>query len=328
MQAVFLDYATVSYADLDASALTKAAHDLRFYDLTADSQIAERIRDARIVLLNKLKLSRDLLHDARGLRLIAVAGTGTDNVDLATAKERGIAVCNVRGYCTPSVVQHTWAMILSLTQRLSENMRIAAGGSWAGNEQFAAVTHNPAQSAPLSSPCIRELAGRTLGVVGWGELGRAVARVGETFGMRIAIANRPGESPAPGRLDLAQLLATADIVSLHCPLTRSTQGMIGVRELALMKPQALLINTARGALIDTGALAGALRAGRLGGAGIDVLPQEPPIDGDPLLDPDIPNLILTPHVAWSARESRQRCIDEMAANIQDFLSGGRRGRVV
>lgn len=327
MQAVFLDYETVSYADLDASALTKAAHDLHFYDSTADSQIAERIRDAQIVLLNKLKLSRDLLHGARKLKLIALAATGTDNIDLAAAKERGIAVCNVRGYCTPSVVQHTWAMILSLTQRLSENVRLATDGSWASSGQIA-LTHHPTQSPRPAGPPIRELAGRTFGVVGWGELGRAVARVGETFGMRIAIANRAGENPTPGRLDLAQLLATADIVSLHCPLNRSTHGMIGVRELALMKPEALLINTARGALIDSAALAGALKSGRLGGAGIDVLPQEPPIDGDPLLDPDMPNLLLTPHVAWSARESRQRCIDEMAANVQDFLNGGRRGRVV
>ena len=166
------------------------------------------------------------------------------------------------------------------------------------------------------------------GVVGWGELGRAVAKVAETFGMRIVIANRPGASPMPGRLNLAQLLASADIISLHCPLNDSTRGMIGARELELMKPDALLINTARGALIDSSALAVALRTGRIGGAGIDVLPQEPPVDGDPLLDPDIPNLLLTPHVAWSARESRQRCIDEMAANIRDFLDGGRRGRVV
>jgi glycerate dehydrogenase len=328
MQAVFLDYATVSYADLDASALTEAAHELRFYGLTADSQIAERIRDADIVLLNKPQLGRDLLYGARKLALIVLAATGTDNVDLAAAKERGIAVCNVRGYCTPAVVQHTWAMILSLTQRLSQNMRIAMDGSWVRNERFAAAELHAAQPVTPASPAIRELAGRTLGVVGWGELGRAVAGVGEALGMRIAIANRPGEGPTPGRLDLPQLLATSDIVSLHCPLTPSTRGMIGVRALALIKPEALLINTARGALIDTEALADALRAGRLGGAGIDVLPQEPPVDGDPLLDPDIPNLILTPHVAWSARESRQRCIDEMAANIRDFFRGGRRGRVV
>jgi glycerate dehydrogenase len=130
------------------------------------------------------------------------------------------------------------------------------------------------------------------------------------------------------RLDLDQLLATSDVVSLHCPLTPATRGLIGARELALMKPDALLINTARGGLVDGHALAAALKAGRLGGAGIDVLPQEPPLDGDPLLDPGIPNLLLTPHIAWAAREARQRCLDEMAANVRDFLHGGRRGRVV
>jgi glycerate dehydrogenase len=152
--------------------------------------------------------------------------------------------------------------------------------------------------------------------------------------MRVLAANRPGgglradRDAQQQRLDLRQLLAVADVVSLHCPLTDQTRGMIGAAELALMKPDALLINTARGALVDSGALAEALKSGRLGGAGIDVLAQEPPVDGDPLLDAAVPNLLVTPHVAWAARESRQRCLDEMAANIQDFLSGGRRGRVV
>jgi glycerate dehydrogenase len=146
--------------------------------------------------------------------------------------------------------------------------------------------------------------------------------------MRVIIANRPGAAPESGRFDLDSLLAASDVVSLHCPLTPTTRGMIGARELALMKPDALLINTARGGLIDSHALSAALKAGRLGGAGIDVLPQEPPTDGDPLLDPDIPNLLLTPHVAWAAREARQRCLDEIAANVRDFLNGGRRARVV
>ena len=146
--------------------------------------------------------------------------------------------------------------------------------------------------------------------------------------MRVIIANRRGRSPAPDRVALDELLATADIVSLHCPLNDSTRGLIGSRELALMKPDALLINTARGALVDGHALAAALKEGRLAGAGIDVLPNEPPLEGDPLLDSAIPNLILTPHVAWAAREARQRCLDEMAANIKDFREGGRRSRVV
>jgi len=146
--------------------------------------------------------------------------------------------------------------------------------------------------------------------------------------MQVRIANRPGSAAQSGRVPLDELLASADILSLHCPLNDATRGLIGARELALMKPDALLINTARGALIDGAALAAALKAGRLGGAGIDVLTQEPPVPGEPLLDGPIPNLLVTPHVAWAAREARQRCLDEMAANIRDFQSGGRRGRVV
>jgi glycerate dehydrogenase len=145
--------------------------------------------------------------------------------------------------------------------------------------------------------------------------------------MEVLVANRPGGTREPGRIDLEDLLPQVDVLSLHCPLSPATQGLIGARQLARMKPDAVLVNTARGALVDSAALAQALRGGRLGGAAIDVLPQEPPVDGNPLLAPDIPNLVVTPHIAWAAREARQRCIDEMAANVEDFRRGGRRGRV-
>jgi glycerate dehydrogenase len=316
MKTVFLDYETVSNGDLDISALSQAAPGVQFFGSTDDAQVVERIRDATIVVLNKLLLGREHLGMAPQLKLIGLAATGTDNVDLGAARDLGIAVCNVRGYCTQSVVQQVWAMILSLTQHVHEYTQLARNGAWVESEQFTVLAHP-----------IRELAGRTFGVVGWGELGRGVAGVAQAFGMRVLIANRPGGTPEPGRVDLPGLLAASDVVSLHCPLTEATRGMIGARELALMKPDALLINTARGALIDGQALAAALENGRLGGAGIDVLPQEPPVDGDPLLDPGIPNLLLTPHIAWAAREARQRCLDEIAANIRDFLRGGRRGRV-
>lgn len=313
---VFLDYDTVSNGDLDLTALREAAGDLILYE-SSETQIAERLRDADIALLNKLELTRALLSGAPRLKLVALAATGTNNVDLVAARERGIAVCNVRAYCTASVIQHVWALILSLTQHVCEFSRLSMDGSWAKDETGAA----------LSFP-IRELHGRTFGVVGWGELGRGVARIAEAFGMQVKIANRPGSPPQSGRVPLDELLAAADILSLHLPLNDATRGLIGARELALMKPDALLINTARGALIDGAALAAALKAGRLGGAGIDVLPQEPPAHGEPLLDSQIPNLLVTPHIAWAAREARQRCIDEMAANIRDFYGGGRRGRVV
>jgi glycerate dehydrogenase len=313
---VFLDYDTVSNGDLDLGRLREVAGELILCD-SSETKIAERIKDADVALLNKLELTRELLSGAPRLKLVALAATGTNNVDLTAARERGIAVCNVRAYCTASVVQHVWGLILSLTQHVYEFSRLSKDGSWAKDEAAAVLSHP-----------IRELQGRIFGVVGFGELGRGVARIAEAFGMQVKIANRPGSSPQSGRVALDQLLATADIVSLHCPLNDATRGLIGARELALMKSDALLINTARGALIDGPALAAALKSGRLGGAGIDVLPQEPPMPGEPLLDGHIPNLIVTPHIAWAAREARQRCIDEMAANVRDFHDGGRRGRVV
>ena len=315
LKTVFLDYDTVSNGDLDLGQLREAAGELVLHE-SSETQMAERIRDADIVLLNKLDLGRELLSGAPRLTLVALAATGTNNVDLVAARELGIAVCNVREYCTASVVQHVWGLILSLTQHVNEFSRLSRDG-WAQDEAGAALSHP-----------IRELQGRIFGVIGWGELGRGAARIAEAFGMRVLIADRPGAPVRSGRVPLDELLAGADIVSLHCPLNDGTRGLIGARELALMKPDALLINTARGALIDGAALAAALQGGRLGGAGIDVLPEEPPPRSEPLLNGQIPNLLVTPHVAWAAREARQRCIDEMAANIRDFHGGGRRGRVV
>jgi glycerate dehydrogenase len=317
MKAVFLDYDTVSKGDLDRSSLEQALPGLVVHGSTDEQELAGRIADAEIVLLNTVVLSRALLAGAQRLKLIAVAGTGTDNIDSAAAAAFGIGISNVRGYCTRSVTQQVWALILALTQHVAGYHRLATDGSWAMREADTVLAYP-----------IRELAGRQFGVVGWGELGRASGRIAEAFGMRVVIANRLGAPAAAGREDLDRLLSICDVVSLHCPLVPATRGLIGARELALMKSDALLINTARGGLIDSAALAAALKAGRLGGAGIDVLPQEPPVDGNVLLDRDIPNLIVTPHVGWAAREARQRSIDEMAANVRDFLAGGRRGRVV
>lgn len=311
-----MDYDTVSNGDLDTSRLHEAAGDLTLY-ASDESKTSERLQGADVALINELELNRELLLGAANLRLVALAATGTNNVDLDAARERGIAVCNVRAYCTASVAQHVWGLILSLTQHVDDFSRLSKNGSWAKDEPRAAWSYH-----------IRELQGRLFGVVGWGDLGRASARIAEAFGMQVLIANRRDALPAAGRVDLNELLAQADIISLHCPLTDSTRRLIGARELNLMKPDALLINTGRGALVDSEALAAALRAGRLGGAGIDVLEKEPPAKDDPLLDRGIPNLLVTPHIAWAAREARQRCIDETAANIRDFLNGGRRGRVV
>jgi glycerate dehydrogenase len=319
MRAVFLDYATVSFnGDLDPSALRRAMPGLELRDNTAQSAVPEAIAGAAVVVLNKLRITRDTIAASPSLKLVVLAATGTNNVDLEAARERGIGVCNLRDYCTASVVQHVLGTMLLLTQRLREYDALVRSGAWSRGDQFCLLDYP-----------IRELAGRRIGIVGHGALGKGVARAARlALGMDVWIANRPGGEPHAGRHDLAELLPQVDVLSLHCPLTPRTQGLIGASELASMKPDALLINTARGALVDSQALADALRASKLGGAAIDVLPQEPPVAGNPLLAADIPNLIVTPHIAWAAREARQRCLDEMAANVDDFVRGGHRGRVV
>lgn len=318
-KAIFLDYGTVSsQGDLDPSSLLRVMPGLELRHNTAQKDVDSAIVDASIVLLNKLRLTRAAIEGAPALKLILLSATGTNNVDLDAARERGVGVCNLRDYCTASVTQHVLGVMLLLTHRLREYDQLVRTGAWQRGEHFCLLDHP-----------IRELAGRRLGIVGNGVLGRAVAHAAQlALGMEILVAARPGGDKTPGRVDLDQLLPQVDVLSLHCPLTPETQGLLDARRLARMRPDALLINTARGALVDSAALADALRAGRLGGAAIDVLPQEPPADGNPLLAPDIPNLIVTPHIAWAARDARQRCLDEMALNVEDYLRGGHRGRVV
>lgn len=300
---------------MDFSALRDTLPDWRFYDSTAPDEVEGRIQDALVVVSNKVVVSGEALRSAPGLRLVCVAATGTNNIDLSTAAQLGVTVCNVRGYATASVTQHVFALMLALVTRLLDYHASVRAGRWQQSAQFCLLDYP-----------IAELAGKTLGIVGYGELGRSVARVAESFGMDVRLASRRG-AIAAGRLSLDELLAVADIVSLHCPLTRETRNLIGARELRLMKPHALLINTARGGIVNEQALAEALRRGDIGGAGIDVLGLEPPVEGNPLLAADIPNLIVTPHVAWSSREARQRLIDGVSENIRCFLAGAPRNLV-
>jgi glycerate dehydrogenase len=324
MRAVFLDFGTVSHDDLDTAALQRVLPGITLYPTSNDAEVDERIAGCEFILTNKLNISRARMRAVPGLRFIGLTATGTNNVDLEAARELGIAVCNIRDYCTVSVAQHVLGVILALTHRLREYGQAAVDGTWARCEQFSVP------GAP-----IRELRGKVLGIIGFGTLGRAVAKICEdALGMRVLVAERPdsaaNDAPplTPVRVTLDEVLRSADVLSLHCPLTPATTGLIGKRELALMKSDAIIVNTARGALIDLAALVAALKGGDLGGAAIDVLPQEPPVDGSPLLEPGIPNLIVTPHIAWAAFEARQRAVDELAANIEDFQRGGRRGRVV
>jgi len=325
MRAVFLDFGTVSHDDLDTTSLERVLPGIRLFSTSTEAEVDERIAGVEFILTNKLNISRARMRAVPGLKFIGLTATGTNNVDLEAARELGIAVCNIRDYCTTSVAQHVLGSILLLTHRFREYGQAAVDGTWSRSEQFTVP------GAP-----IRELTGKILGIVGFGTLGRAVAKAAQgALGMRVLVAERPGGVPAddgtsdsPVRVTLDELLRVADVLSLHCPLTPATTGLIGQRELALMKHDALVINTARGALIDLEALVAALKGGDLGGAAIDVLPQEPPAKGSVLFEPGIPNLLVTPHIAWAAFEARQRAVDELALHIEDFQRGGRRGRVV
>jgi glycerate dehydrogenase len=327
MRAVFLDFDTVGPGDIDTAPLLRHLPELELYAHTPAAKVAERIAGAEIVLINKVRLDAKLLAQAEELRLVCLAATGTDNVDLSAARKHGIGVCNIRDYCTPSVVQHVFALILALTNHLGEYRELLRGRAWAESPQFCL----------LDFP-IRELDGKTLGIVGLGVLGGGVARVAEAFGMQVIAARQPfaidseaatdpPDDTGIERVAFDDVLQRAHIVSLHCPLTPETENLIGATTLLRMREDALLINTARGGLVDSDALVAALRDGTIAGAGIDVLRQEPPLDPEPLIDIDLPNLIVTPHIAWAARESRQRAIDGMAENIAAFVRGDARNRV-
>lgn len=315
MRGVFLDAGSLNYSDIDLTPLGRGSIHWTYYDFTPLTDVAGRIVAAEIVITNKVVLEAAALAAAKRLKLVCIAATGTNNIDLDAARRLAITVCNVRAYATASVVEHVFGAMLALMRHLPDYQRAVAGGRWQKSVHFSFIDFP-----------ICELSGKTLGIVGFGELGRAVAKVAEAFGMRVLIAERLGVVPRPGRVSLAELLSQVDVLSLHVPLTPETRGLISARELRAMKRGAVLINTARGGIVDEAALAAALRVGHLGGAGVDVLAQEPPGE-NPLLAADIPNLIVTPHIAWASRESRQRLLNELADNIRDYLAGHPRNEI-
>ena len=317
MKAVFLDYGTMG-PDLDLQPIYKLFPDVELYDETTHAEMVERIRDAEFAFTNKIRFTEDLLAAAGKLRYIGLTATGTDNIDLVTAKKHGIAVANIRGYCTQSVVEHVFGTLLMLTHSLGAYRDSVRAGDWQQSRDFSM----------LSFP-VRELSAMTLGLVGYGELGGGVAKIARAFDMEVIVSARPGVDEVPvDRVPFNDVLASADVISLHCPLNEKTHNLINAETLARMKPGAFLINTARGGLVDSQALVDALASGHLAGAAIDVLAKEPPRDGDPLLDYKGDNLIVTPHVAWATNEARQAAIDELAANVTAFLKGEARNRVV
>lgn len=310
VRGVFLDLASIDRGDLDLGPLRAACESWDLHPVTRPDEVAERIRHAETVVTNKVVLTEGQLRAAPRLRLACVAATGTNNMDLDAARALGIPVRNVFGYATPAVVQHVFALILSHFTRLPDQRASVTRGDWCRSPHFCLLAHP-----------FEEIAGRALGIVGYGELGRAVARVAECFGMEVLVAQRSADDRRAGRIPLPDLLPRIDVLSLHCPLTPETRGLIGGRELALMKPDALLVNTARGGIVDEAALIEALRSGRLAGAALDVLTEEPPPPDHPLLQADIPNLVLTPHIAWASRAARQRLLDAVARNILDPIRG-------
>lgn len=292
-------------------------HEWLAYPVTAQEQVLERLEGAGVAIVNKLKLRADDIARLPQLRMIAVAATGADNVDLAACAERGIVVSNVRGYAVNTVPEHAIMLMLALRRRLFEYAADVRDGMWNRADTFC-LFHHP----------VGDLHDAKLGIVGRGGLGQGVARLAEAFGMKVLFAERKGAvGVREGYTAFDTVLREADVISLHCPLDASTRGVIAAAEMARMKPGAILINTSRGGLIDEQALADALRAGTIAGAGIDVLSQEPPRDGNPLLAADIPNLIVTPHMAWASAGAMQALADQVIDNIDAFVEGSPRNRL-
>ncbi len=283
-------------------------HSYKEYESTwTPEEILDRLKDASIAIINKVPMRADTLKQLPKLKLIAVAATGTDIVDKAYCKANGITVVNIRNYAFNTVPEHVFAMIFALRRNLLAYVEDVRAGKWNKASQFCFFDYP-----------IRDIAGSTLGVIGYGALGKSVGRIAEGLGMRVLPYD---VFPQSGLVDLETIYRESDVITLHTPLTPETRNMIGAKEFKMMKSSAILINTARGGLVDEQALADALKSGTIGGAGFDVLTKEPPKDGNVLLDLRLPNFILTPHVAWASQEAMQILADQLIDNIEAFVAG-------
>lgn len=316
IQVVFLDQET-----LGPQTLLKPLpfeHELRLYGRTSPEQIAERIAAADIVITNKVPLRAHHLQAATQLKLIAVAATGTDIIDISECKARNILVSNIRNYAVHTVPEHVFALIFALRRNIVAYRESVKAGRWAQSGQFCYFDYP-----------IQDLSGSTLGIIGEGVLGQSVAQIGRALGMNVLFSAHKGH-PSPGRLytDFDTLIAQSDVITLHCPLNDSTRDLIDDAEFERMKSNALLINTARGGLVNETALIKALRSGKIAGAGFDVTTPEPAPDDHPLIQLlDLPNFILTPHVAWASQEAVQSLADQLIDNIAAFQAGQPRNLV-
>jgi glycerate dehydrogenase len=308
MRAVFLDFGSMTRDDIDCTALERAMSPWTYYVDSSEQEVLERICEAEVVVSNKVFLGRAAIEAANHLKLIYVAATGYNNIDLAAAAKRNIPVCNVRGYATPSVVQHVFMLMLNLARRFVDYQALVKRGGWQASTFFCPLDFG-----------IEELSGKMLGIIGYGELGKAVARIARAFDMQVLIAEHKDKPLRPGRMTFDEVLQQADFITLHCPLSQQTHHLIGRREFELMKSTACLINTARGGLVNEVDLLQCLSSGRIAGAAIDVIQGEPPDKDSFILRQQPENLIVTPHIAWASRESRQRLLDQLAGNISNFF---------
>lgn len=320
MRSIFLDSSTLAPEDLDFGPLEQLGT-LTLFPTTAPEETIPRCKDAEVIITNKVLITPDTFHACPNLKLVLIAATGTNCVDLDAAKAHNVPVCNVAGYSSHSVAQHTFALLLNLAT--NAHRYSAEADLWPESPIFTRLDHP-----------VTELAGKTLGIVGLGDIGSAVANIAQSFGMNIQALAREGSSnstmPEVPRVDRKTFFSTSDAISLHTPLTRDTEHLINADTLVLMKKTAFLINTSRGPLIDEAALAYAIRTESIAGAGLDVLSQEPPSPDNPLLSPELLStgrLLITPHTAWISQESRQRLLNGITANLQSFQTGTPTNRV-
>ena len=286
-------------------------HEWIEYHETPPYEVAERVRTATIIISNKLSLDESSLAHAPKLKLIAIAATGSDCVDLDYCRRRGITVCNTWGYAVHSVPEHVLMLILALRRNLLAYRQVVQDGKWQHSKQFCLLTH------PL-----HDITASTIGIVGYGSIGKAMAQLAAAVGMNVLISEHKNTRQIrSGRAEFSEMLEQSDIVTLHCPLTEATHDMFGRPEFELMKRNALLINTARGALVQEAALTDALQAGLIAGAAVDALREEPPRNGNQLLDLNLPNFIITPHVAWASDEAVQALANQVIDNIEAFIAG-------
>lgn len=309
MNIVVLDGGTTNPGDLSWEPLERLGN-LTVYHETPSQLVLERLQNAQAVILNRNVLGREEFSQLPQLRYVGTLATGYNTIDTQAAREFGVTVCNVPHYCETSVAQHALALLLCLCNKIQRSSDLTRAGHWT-----QAVEESHQSLLPV------ELAGKTLGLVGFGSTGQRMAQLGLALGMEVLLYSRT-QKPAPEGcrwVDLETLFRESDVVSLHCPLTEETRGLVSWERLAMMKTTAFLINTARGAVVDESALAQALNEGRLAGAGVDVFTQEPPASDHPLLGAK--NCVLTPHVAWATREARERLIETVAENLQRYMEG-------